>query len=88
MMLSGLFIGLLLLFAVVWVFVMAFKPGVKRVEIRTVDSATGKESVEYRTEEASGGARTAARIVVTILGIGTLTVLGISIALYIMGSST
>jgi hypothetical protein len=79
-------IGILLLFAVIFVLVMAFKSPKQQVTVRKIDQDTGKESVEIHETNQSSAGRTAARATLGIIFIPIGLVLFIVLIVAIGGS--
>jgi amino acid transporter len=65
-------VGILVAFAIIFLFILAFKPNTKRTEVTKVDE-TGQKTVEYHeTKETSAGGCAAKIIVFPIITIAII----------------
>jgi len=58
----GFFLGIIILFAFIWVVVTAFSSNEKIVEVTTIDEETGEKKTEIRKETNSSAGKTASQV--------------------------
>ena len=63
----GFFIGLIIFFIVVWIFIKAFSSNEKVVEVTTIDTETGEKKTEVRKEINNSAGKSAAQFTLFIV---------------------
>ena len=62
----GFFIGIIVIFAFIWIVVKAFSSNEKIVEVTIVDKETGERKTEVRKEVNSSAGKTASQVTLFI----------------------